>query len=265
MTTFRSATAARRVPRLRLVLALAGVLAAGLAAAGLLYLFARSTPAAVSLGSSSVDPGSSSAAIAAADATTSADPIATSRGASATTGTWTIDPSVGSFSDFTGSFVGYRVQEELASVGAATAVGRTPRVTGSVVLDGATITAVDIEADLSTLESDSSMRDGQLHRQALETDTYPTATFVLAEPIDLGSVAEGKEMTVTATGDLTIHGVTKRVAIPLEAQLTDGVVTVVGSIDITFADYGMRSPQSMMVLSIADHATLELQLKLTKS
>ena len=34
------------------------------------------------------------------------------------TGTWTIDPSVGSFSDFSGTFVGYRVQETLASIGA---------------------------------------------------------------------------------------------------------------------------------------------------
>ena len=33
-------------------------------------------------------------------------------------GTWTVDPTVGSFSDFSGSFVGYRVQETLASASA---------------------------------------------------------------------------------------------------------------------------------------------------
>ncbi len=33
---------------------------------------------------------------------------------------------MGSFDDFSGSFVGYRVKETLASIGATEAVGRTP-------------------------------------------------------------------------------------------------------------------------------------------
>ena len=45
-------------------------------------------------------------------------------------GTWTVDDSIGSFTDFSGSFAGFRVQEQLAGVGAKTAVGRTPDVTG---------------------------------------------------------------------------------------------------------------------------------------
>ena len=67
----------------------------------------------------------------------SADPGSTAVAAGdGITGTWTIDPSVGSFSDFSGTFVGYRVQETLASIGAQTAVGRTPDVTGTVTADG---------------------------------------------------------------------------------------------------------------------------------
>ena len=180
-------------------------------------------------------------------------------------GTWNVDPSVGTFADFSSSFVGYRVDEELANVGAATAVGRTPDVSGSLTLDGSTITTVDITADLSTLQSDESRRDGQLKRQALETDTYPTATFSLTQPIDLGSApADGQVIQATATGDLTIHGVTKSVELPVEALLSGDVVTVTGSIDILFADYGISRPTSFAVLSIADHGTMEFQLQLTK-
>ena len=106
-----------------------------------------------------------------------------------------------------------------------------------------TVTAVAISADLSTLQSDKNQRDGQLHRQALETDRFPTATFKLTQPIDLGTVpADGQVIKTTATGDLTIHGVTKSVQIPLEARLSGNVVTVTGSIDILFADYGMSRP-----------------------
>ncbi|MCJ7437189.1 MAG: hypothetical protein MUP97_05455, partial [Acidimicrobiia bacterium] len=73
-------------------------------------------------------------------------------GGSSLSGTWTVDTSVGSFDDFSSAFVGRRVNEELAGVGAQTAFGRTPDVSGTVVIDGTTASKVDIEADLTTRE-----------------------------------------------------------------------------------------------------------------
>ena len=239
-------------------------------AMGFSYLFLRE-PAPAAVGLSTAPPTPTSPATGEASTDPSADPNATPAGGSSTIGTaldgtWTVDPSIGSFSDFSGSFVGYRVDEELANVGAATAVGRTPDVTGSVTLAGTQITAVEMSADLSTLQSDKSQRDGQLRRQALETGQFPTATFSLTQPIELGSVpADGEVIQATAAGDLTIHGVTKSVEIPLEARLSGNVVTVTGSIDILFADYGISRPTSFAVLSIADHGTMEFQLQFTKS
>jgi polyisoprenoid-binding protein YceI len=128
------------------------------------------------------------------------------------------------------------------------------------------VTAAEFSADLTSLQSDSQMRDGQLHRQALETDQFPTATFTLTQPIDLGEVpVEGELIEATATGDLTIHGQTRSVQIPLQARLSGGVVTVTGSLEVVWADYGMSSPNSFMVLSISDRGTMELQLQLTKT
>ena len=158
------------------------------------------------------------------------------------------------------SFVGYRVQEELASIGATTAVGRTTEVSGMLEFDGATISAVSIEADVSALESDEDFRDQALQRQALETATYPT-TFVLTEPIVLAAVpTEGEAIAATAAGELTLHGVTQTIAIDLEGTLVDGRVVIVGSTTIAFADYGIDQPSAMSVLSVAQEGTLELQL-----
>jgi len=236
--------------------------------AGLFYLFGRSTPAAVSLATPTPSATSSSAVPPSATTSSAASTPAASASTSSGSldGTWSIDSSVGSFSDFSGSFVGYRVQEELVNIGASTAVGRTPDVTGSFTLSGTSITEANFEADLSTLQSDSNMRDGQLTRQGIETGAYPTASFKLTQPIDLGSVpADGQSVNVTATGDLNLHGVTKSVAIPLQARLAGDVVTIVGSVEITFADFQIARPQSMMVLSVADHGTLELQLQFRHS
>jgi polyisoprenoid-binding protein YceI len=257
------------------VVAVIAIAVLAVAIAGAWYLFFRPAgPAPVSLGSAAPPatasavgpPGVPETSGPSADATAVVPGSSSNPGAvGGLSGTWTVDPSVGSFDDFSGSFVGYRVKETLANIGATEAVGRTPDVTGSITVDGSTITAAEFAADLTGLRSDSDRRDGQLRRQALETDQFPTASFKLTAPIDLGSEpAEGATVDVTAVGDLTLHGVTKAVEIPLQARLQNGVVTVAGSLPIAFADYAIAKPESMMVLSVEDAGTLEVQLQLTK-
>ena len=189
-----------------------------------------------------------------------------SQDSSSLDGTWRIDPSVGSFSDFSGTFVGYRVQEELASIGAKTAVGRTPDVDGSLEIDGTTIPSAEFTANLTTLVSDEDRRDGALRDQAIQTSQFPTATFTLTEPIELDKVpADGVSIDVDAVGTLTLHGVTKDVTIPLEAQRNGDVIAVTGQLDIVFADYAIEQPTSFAVLSIEDHGILEVQLFFSKT
>jgi polyisoprenoid-binding protein YceI len=180
-------------------------------------------------------------------------------------GTWSVDPGLGDFDYgaqiFTGSWVGYRVQEELVGVGGTYAVGRTPEVSGSITLSGTTLSGAELTADLTTLQSDQPMRDGQLGRQGIETDSFPMATFVLTEPIELGALpAEGEGIDVTAVGDLTIHGVTRNVKIPLGAVWQGDVIGVAGMYTFPWEDFDMQRPQSMRVVSLADEVTLELQL-----
>ncbi len=174
-------------------------------------------------------------------------------------GTWIVDTSQD-------SFVGYRVQEELANIGAKTAVGRTAVLTGAIEFSGTVMTVATVEADLTQLKSDDSRRDGQLERQAIETGTFPTATFTTTSPVDLGQLpAEGFTFTVEAVGDLTLHGVTRSVTVSIDGQLVGDSIVIVGGIDIVFADYDVEPPSSFAVLSVADVGEMEFQLFLTRS
>ena len=92
---------------------------------------------------------------------------------------------------------------------------------------------------MTALTTNNSRRDGPA-RRALGADQFPSATFVLTAPVDLGDAATTDTKTaVTATGDLTVHGVTKSVPIPLEPQLTGNTIVVVGSLDVVFSDFGL--------------------------
>ena len=57
----------------------------------------------------------------------------------------------------------------------------------------------------------------------------------------------------------------RSVTIPLDARLSNGVIEVTGSLPIVFNDYSIQKPTSLIVLSVADEGTMELQLFFTKS
>ena len=171
-------------------------------------------------------------------------------------GTWTVIPEAP-------TVVRYRINEVLTGIHKETA-GETAAVDGSITVNGTTVSDAHFEADLRTLHSDDQRRDARIHRDGLQSDTFPTATFQLTKPIDVGSIpAPGTSATVTATGDLTLHGVTKPVEVPLQIAATGGGqprIEVLGTVPIVLADYGIQPPDIAGFVSVEDHGQLEVHL-----
>lgn len=166
-------------------------------------------------------------------ATTDPDAMTTDTDADADTtegidGTWTVAD---------GSQAGYRVTEVLFGQDAE-AVGRTSEVTGTMQVSATAVEAAEITVDMASVTSDESMRDRQFRGRIMDTDTFPTATFSLSEPITLGAVpADGVAVTLGATGALTLRGVTREVTVELTARRNDGAIEVNGSIPVSFDDF----------------------------
>jgi polyisoprenoid-binding protein YceI len=231
---------------------IAAVLAGGLtlaaAAVGVAYfvVFAGSSPQKLAL--SSPTPTASGTPTASASAGIGA-------------GNWTVA---------SGSVAGYRVREQLASLSAPSdAVGRTSSISGSVTITESgtayTVSATSITVNVNTLTSDRSMRDQRIHQMGLESDRYPTATFVLTTPIDLPAGATtGQVVNVSAIGQLTVHGVTRTVTIPIQARLTGTQVEIAGSITFPFSEFGMTPPSIGGFVTVQDNATMEFDLKFTQ-
>ena len=146
-------------------------------------------------------------------------------------------PAEGTFVVAPGSQVGYRVPETLAGQDTE-GVGRTSAVTGELVLDGAVVRTASFEVDMTTVTSDRSQRDGQFRNRIMNTAEYPTATFALTEPIELGELPPDlTEITVAATGDLTLRGVTRTVTFELTARRNGASLEVDGAIPVNFDDF----------------------------
>jgi len=152
---------------------------------------------------------------------------------------------------------GYRVEEVFAA-GAreATANGRTSDVTGTLAVAEGSVTEGSFTVDLTTLASDEAQRDNALKGRGLETDAFPRATFALTQPIELPTLADGEAFEVSATGDLTLHGVTKGITIDLTGRAAGDTFTVQGAAPVAFADYEIEPPSNSFV-EVEDTGSLE--------
>jgi polyisoprenoid-binding protein YceI len=188
--------------------------------------------------------------------TSSADGATSSgQAAGASDGTWNVS---------SGSLVGYRVNEVLFGQ-SNVAVGRASGITGSITVNGTTITAGSFKVDMTTVGSDQSRRDGQFNGRIMETSSYPTAAFSLTDPIDLGSIpAQGAQRTYEAKGSLTLHGVTRTVMFKVTGRYSGSTFQVSGSIPIRFADWKIPNP-SFGPVSTEDHGVLEFALNFAQA
>jgi polyisoprenoid-binding protein YceI len=156
--------------------------------------------------------------------------------------TTAVVPLAGTWTVATGSTAGYRIQETLFGQ-SHTAVGRTTAVTGQMTANAGQVTETTVTVDLTKVSSDSGQRDSQFQDRIMNTSQFPTATFTLTSPIDLGTVpAAGSTVTQKATGTLAMHGTTRPIQVDLSSVQTGNLIKVNGSIPVTFADYNISNP-----------------------
>jgi polyisoprenoid-binding protein YceI len=140
------------------------------------------------------------------------------------------------------------------------AIGKTNAVTGEFqfTTDGKpTGQVTNITVDLSTLTSDSGMRDRRIRSQWLESNTYPNATF-LSTGVDgvPESYSEGQEVTFKLNGNMTIRDVTKPVTFDVTGKLEGDTVTGTATTFVLMKDFGFDPPSVAGVLTVQDGVTI---------
>lgn len=176
----------------------------------------------------------------------------------------------GSWKVASGSVAGYRVREKLGFLPAQSdAVGRTSAITGQATLAepkaAVTVTGASFKVAVNTLKSDRSMRDARIHTIGLQSDQYPTATFVLSTPLTLpASALRGNVVRTSATGVFNIHGTSRRETVPLEMRLSSSAIEAVGSLTFPWSEFNMTAPSIGGFVNVTDKATMEFDLHLRR-
>ena len=139
------------------------------------------------------------------------------------------------------------------------AIGTTHSVTGNFRVQTSSmplIAAMNIKVDLRTLQTDSPMRDNYVRRNALDTASYPYATFVSVSTQGLpASYSDGQAVHFQLTGNLTMHGKTNKAVFDVQGKVQSQTISGVATSTIFMTDYGIPPP-NLANIAIAQNKVL---------
>ena len=155
------------------------------------------------------------------------------------------------------SWVGFHLEDTLEEIDAD-----TKKVSGSIQADPANLVAssVTLTVDAASLDSGMKMRDDDMRETYLETNKYPAATFKSTGVTGPASIAVGQSADLKVAGDFTLHGVTRRIVVPVHVTLESPKrAHVTSKFTIRMSDYNVTVPQKL-VLSVANEVDVKFDL-----
>ncbi len=104
---------------------------------------------------------------------------------------------------------------------------------------------LDIEAksltvlDKKVSEADRTKIFNSMHNEVLESAQHPQITFKSVSVSDVKAAGENA-YSLTVNGDLTLHGVTKRIAVPVSATITPQLLKATGKYTLRQTLFGIK-------------------------
>jgi polyisoprenoid-binding protein YceI len=146
--------------------------------------------------------------------------------------------------------------------------GKTRQLEGFIEVIPATLgdsVAVQVTVDLASLDTGIDLRNQHMRKNHLQTDKYPKAVFrgVTVRPPHPSALEPGIRQSLELEGDFDLHGVTRRMRIPVEVTLIVGdrapQLHVAGQFNVSLKDFGIERPQFLMMrLSDVQRVTFDV-------
>lgn len=113
----------------------------------------------------------------------------------------------------------------------------------------------EIVVDAKSGESGSGMRDRKMHKEVLESESYPEISF-RPDRID-GTVSSQGKYAVRVHGMFRIHGVDREIMVPAEVEMSAEHWTATVHFTVPYAKWGMKNP-STLFLRVNDSVEIDL-------
>jgi len=95
----------------------------------------------------------------------------------------------------------------------------------------------------AAMESGNESRDRKMREKTLEVEKFPEIVFEARGVAgDLSKLRPGERATVEVTGDLTVHGKTVSLRVPVDVQMMAGGAVLSGSFPLAWKQFGLADP-----------------------
>jgi len=109
--------------------------------------------------------------------------------------------------------------------------------------------------DVKSGQSGNSTRDGKMHKEILQSEQYPDATFTPTKMSGPFSPQGSSEIQVDGT--FRIHGSDHPITLVIPLQISGGSANLKTQLVIPYVQWGMKNP-STFILRVSDKVDLEI-------
>jgi polyisoprenoid-binding protein YceI len=144
--------------------------------------------------------------------------------------------------------------------------GVVPLFHGSIQANPLPGGAWDVSARIvvpaASMRTGNRRRDRTLREKVLETARYPDIVFELRQFTgDLSRFRPGSTFPVQVVGDLTVHGRTAAVQLPVDVSVFPGAVILTGSFPVHWKAYGLDDPSLPLVARVKEPMFVAFRLR----
>ncbi len=117
---------------------------------------------------------------------------------------------------------------------------------GSIHFDPATgVAGGQLVVDVPSGQSGNDSRDHKMHKEILQSDRYPEATFIPSKVI--GHLAMSGASQVNVQGVFRIHGADHDLTLSVPAQVSGNQLQMQTQFEIPFVKWGMKDPSTFVL------------------
>ena len=134
---------------------------------------------------------------------------------------------------------------------------KVTQASGELVINSAKqAQSLVVEIAVKSIKSGEKLMDTKTY-ETFHADKYPMITFKMTDASSLQ--VNGNDISVTVTGNLTMGGATKKIAIKATGKiLKPGVYQFKGNVALKMTDFKMSPPTAMLgVMKVGDAVTLK--------
>jgi len=128
--------------------------------------------------------------------------------------------------------------------------GETRQITGYFTLRQSSppqLAEARVTIDAASLETGNAERDTDMRQDFLEVGRFPTIEFRGDEVLTPRPAANDGSWDVILHGQLTVHGITRDVKVPMAVNLAAERASARGQIHLDMRDYHIRVPRLLLI------------------